>query len=104
MSDSRLKVINNFDRKFKKILKRAGIRQGRFHDLRSTALTDWIRNGMSMYDLMNLAGHGDFNTTRRFYLAVTSDLQDRARVVKGKSMSGILARAWHAPTFSGESD
>jgi hypothetical protein len=28
---------------------------------------------------MNLAGHGDFNTTRRFYLAVTSDLQDRVQ-------------------------
>jgi integrase len=101
--DSRLKVINNFDRKFKKILKRAAVRRGRFQDLRSTALTDWIRNGVDKYDLMRLAGHGDFNTTCTFYLAVTSDLQDRARAAKGKGMSKILARAWHAPTILSKS-
>jgi integrase len=100
LSDSRLKVINNFDRKFKKLLKRAHVKRGRFHDLRTTALTSWVVNGMGEYDLMRLAGHGDFNTTHRFYLAVTRELQDKARQVISKSMGRNLARIWHAPTFA----
>ncbi|MHC4573350.1 MAG: tyrosine-type recombinase/integrase [Planctomycetota bacterium] len=103
LSDSRLKVINNFDRKFKKILKQAGVRRGRFHDLRTTALTSWVANGMSEYDLMRLAGHGDFNTTHRFYLAVTRELQDRARQIIATSMGQNLARAWRAPSLVGKS-
>ena len=56
-------------------------------------------NATDKYDLMRHAGHGDFNTTCTFYLAVTSDLQDRARAAKGRSMSKILARACTRPQF-----
>lgn len=34
---------------------------------------------MTAYDVMQLAGHREFSTTHRFYLAVRSDLIDRAR-------------------------
>lgn len=99
LSDSRLKVINNFDRKFGKILKRAGIRKGQFHDLRRTALSNWLANGMSERDVMVLAGHSSFQTTHQFYLAVADDLVDRAR----QAISQNLARTWRAPSFVGES-
>ena len=79
LCDSRQKVINNFTRQFGKILKRAGVRKGQFHDLRRTALSNWFASGMSENDIMTLAGHSSFSTTHEFYLAVADDLIDRAR-------------------------
>ena len=103
LSDSRLKVINNFRRKFKQILKRAGVKSKRFHDFRNTALSNWLANGMSEYDVMKLAGHSDFSTTHRFYLAVADDLVDRARQA-AESIGRNLARTWRAPCVVNEKD
>lgn len=72
-------VINNFTRQFKKILSKAHVDKGTFHDIRKTAITNWFRQGLSEYDVMTLAGHSDFATTHRFYLAVADDLVARAR-------------------------
>jgi len=89
--------MNNFDREFRVLLKRAEIEKGEFHDLRRTALSRWFANGLSEYDVMNLAGHADFETTHRFYLAVRTDLIDRARAATtagmGTSFGARLARA-----------
>jgi len=92
-----LKVINNFRREFGRILKRAGVKSGRFHDFRNTALSNWFANGLSEFEVMKLAGHSDFGTTHRFYLAVADDFLDRARQVTVKTLGKNLARAWHAP-------
>jgi integrase len=73
-------VVNNFTRQWGKILKRANVRELEFHDLRSTALSNWFANGMSEHDVMTLAGHSSFATTHQFYLAVSDDLVDRARL------------------------
>jgi len=102
LSDSRLKVINNFRREYEKIQKRASIRIRRFHDLRNTALTNWFTNGMGEYEVMKLAGHADFRTTHQFYLAVADDLIDRARAAMSAGIGQNLAHIWHAPVFSGE--
>jgi len=75
LSDSRLKVVNNFSKKFKMILERAHVKDGQFHDLRKTALSNWLASGMSEYDVMRLAGHSSFSTTHRFYLAVAEGLE-----------------------------
>jgi len=99
LKDSRLKVINNFKREFDKILRRASVRERRFHDLRNTALTNWFANGMSEYEVMKLAGHSSFQTTHQFYLAVADDLVDRARAASSAGVCQNLARAWHARTF-----
>ena len=90
LSDSRLKVINNFKRKFKKIRKRADIKGRRFHDFRNTALTNWFANGLSEYDVMRLAGHSSFTTTHQFCLAVSSDLVDRARQAASQNLARAL--------------
>ena len=39
---------------------------------------------------MNLAGHADFETTRRFYLAISKDLVHRARRVSEASMKSAF--------------
>ena len=95
--DSRLKVVNNFKPNFEKTLRRASVRIRRFHDLRNTAITSWFRNGMSEYDVMKLAGHADFKTTHKFYLAIADDLIDRAREASNAGLCQNLAHTWHAP-------
>jgi len=104
LCDSRLKVLNNFGREFKKILRRAGVREGQFHDLRRTALSNWLANGMSENDVMRLAGHSSFATTHQFYLAVADDLVDRAREAMSQNLCKNLAHIWHAPCFVGKKD
>ncbi|MHC4061953.1 MAG: tyrosine-type recombinase/integrase [Planctomycetota bacterium] len=86
LTDSRLKVVNNFRRQFHKILKRAGVKRGTFHDFRRTAISMWFANGMSEHDVMVLAGHASFATTHQFYLAVADDLVDRARAATAKGL------------------
>ena len=72
--------INNFNRDFGKIMKRAGVSEGEFHDLRRTCITQWFENGLNEFQVMKLAGHSDFSTTHRFYLAANQDLVKQARV------------------------
>ena len=79
-------AVNNFDRGFRTLLERAEIEDTEFHDLRRTCLSRWLANGLTEYDVMQLAGHSEFSTTHRFYLAVRSDLIDRARVVTAAAM------------------
>ncbi len=91
-SDSRLKILQNFSRQFKSILKRAHVKDGKFHDLRRTAIRNWFAQGLKEYDVMTLAGHADFKTTHQFYLAVTDDLQQRARAATAKGLCKKLVQ------------
>ena len=79
--------VNNFKREFDRILKGASIDEGKFHDLRRTCLTRWFANSMTEFDVMKLAGHSDFSTTHRFYLAVRQDLLEKARTASVAAMS-----------------
>ena len=92
-SDSRLKVVHNFKRDFELIKKRAWIKKGTFHDLRRTAICDWLAQGMTEYDVMKLAGHAQFDTTHKYYLAVRDDLIDRARLATARGLCKKLLRA-----------
>lgn len=88
--DARLKIVSNFRRKFQKILTAANARKGQFHDLRRTAITNWFVNGMNENDVMVLAGHSNFETTHKFYLAVANDLVDRARKASATAIGSNL--------------
>ena len=85
-SDSRLKVVNNFCPDFRRILQRAGVETGTFHDLRRSAICNWFKEGMREYDVMKLAGHADFKTTHKYYLRVHDDLVDRARQATARGL------------------
>ena len=80
LSDTSMKVVNNLRRQFNKILRKAGIKKGTFHDIRRTAITMWFANGMLEHDLMVLEGHSSFATTHEFFLGVVDDLICRERV------------------------
>jgi len=101
LEDSRLRVVNNFKRSFDKILLKAGVKTGTFHDIRRTAISMWFANGMSEYEVMRLAGHSDFSTTHKFYLAVADGLIDRARVATAQGLRQKLVR-FGTPPSEGE--
>jgi integrase len=71
---------SDFDhRNFDLIKKKAGVKKGTFHDLRRTAICNWLSQGMTEYDVMKLARRSCFDTTHRFYLAIKNDYLDKAR-------------------------
>jgi hypothetical protein len=70
----------------------AGIDYGEFHDLRRTCLSNWLEKGLSEFDVMTLAGHSKFETTRRFYLAIRKDLLDRVRNISEQPKEDNLLR------------
>jgi len=76
---ARTSIVHNFSTQFDKILAKAGVKRGTFHDIRRTAITNWFYQGLSIYDVMKLAGHSKFETTYKFYLQVKDGLLDRAR-------------------------
>lgn len=89
--------LNNFDRQRKAIMKEAGISDMSFHDLRRTCLTNWFKGGLREFDVMRMAGHSSFDTTRKFYMGIDRDLLERTRKVNAAVIEPIfgthLARA-----------
>jgi integrase len=81
--------LNNFDRQFRSIRRKAGIEKGAFHDLRRTCLSNWFANGLRELDVMQMAGHSKFETTRNFYLVIRDDILDRARRASKRGMRQI---------------
>ncbi len=77
-SDSRQEVVPTFSRTFGRILRRASIDRRTFHDLRRTAISNWLARSLNEFEVMKLAGHAKFSTTHRFYLRARDDLIDRA--------------------------
>jgi len=91
--NARTGVINNFTKQFDKIRAKAGINTGTFHDFRRTAITNWFYEGLSIIEVMRLAGHSKYDTTLKYYLAVKDDLVDKARkAVKHRVSREMLER------------
>ena len=94
-SSSRTSIFNNFYKQFDKIFLRAGIKKkGKFHDMRSTALSNWFAQGLSEYKVMRLAGHSNFETTRKFYLSIKDDYLDTAREMGVQFESRLGVEDW----------
>ncbi len=93
LDNARTSVINNFTKEFKKIRTKAGIKSGTFHDFRRTAITNWFYEGLSIIEVMRLAGHSQYDTTLKYYLTVKDDLVDKARkAVKHRVSREMLER------------
>ncbi len=91
--------LDNFDNHWRRIRQLASIESGTFHDLRRTCLSNWIAQGLSLYEVKELAGHAKIETTERFYLSVRKDVLDRARLASEASRKGIsVARLLRAPS------
>jgi integrase len=63
--------------KFKKEVRRLGIKNARFHDLRRTFGLNLIKQGMSIYKVSKLLGHRSVKTTEQHYAPLlTVDIED----------------------------
>ena len=63
--------------KFKKEVRRLGIRNARFHDLRRTFGLNLIKQGRSIYKVSKLLGHASVRTTEQHYASLlTIDIED----------------------------
>jgi integrase len=72
---------------FEKIVKRAGLPEIRFHDLRHTCITIMLKRGWSLKHAQNRAHHADVRTTGNTYSHITPDMQrdvnrDMAKALK----------------------
>lgn len=67
---------SNVSREYRKLLKIAGIKGLRFHDLRHSHATQGLANGVDIKTMSRRLGHSDPATTIRIY-AHTSDIQDQ---------------------------
>jgi integrase len=68
----------NLNRDFKALLKRAGLPEIRFHDLRHTCATLLLRQGVNPKFVQELLGHADISLTLNVYSHVLPDMGDAA--------------------------
>ena len=63
--------------KFKKEVRKLGIKNARFHDLRRTFGYNLIRQGRPIYEVSKLLGHSSVTTTERHYAPLlTTEIDD----------------------------
>ena len=63
--------------KFKKEVRRLGIKNARFHDLRRTFGYNLIKQGRPIYEVNKLLGHSSVTTTERHYAPLlTTEIDD----------------------------
>ncbi len=83
----RSQIVNNLDRDFRILRCKAGVDECEVHDLRRSAITNWVKK-LPIQVVQQLAGHSDISTTRKYYLAVRSE--DLASA--NKFLNSILAK------------
>lgn len=72
---------------FKTLLKRYGLKQVRFHDLRHSAASLLLAAGIPMKQIQEWLGHSDYSTTANIYAHLESESKKEA----ANAMSKILA-------------
>jgi integrase len=80
--------VNLLRREFIPLLRRAGLPQVRFHDLRHTAATIMRREGVNLEVVSEVLGHADPATTMRIYSHVQPDMQATALAALDRVFSG----------------
>ena len=68
--------------------------RGATHSLRKTAINDAIRNGATMHEVREFAGHADIHTTELYFVRKEEDAEVAARriQVRGVSSNGTENR------------
>lgn len=63
---------------FARVLERAGLPPMRFHDLRHSAVTAMLEDGVSARAVADIVGHSDVATTLSLYASTTRGMHDKA--------------------------
>ncbi len=72
---------------FKYVLKKNGLRDIRFHDLRHTCASLLLKNGVTMKDIQEWLGHSDFATTANIYAHLDSSSKNASAVRMSNAFS-----------------
>ena len=56
--------------------------RGATHSLRKTAINDAIRNGATMHEVREFAGHADIRTTEVYFIRKEEDAEVAARKIQ----------------------
>ena len=72
---------------FKVLLKKNGLRDIRFHDLRHTCASLLLKNGVSMKEIQEWLGHSDYSTTANIY----AHLDTTSKNTSASKMTGALS-------------
>jgi integrase len=83
-----LQINNLAENEFNKLITQAGVKKIRIHDLRHTAATLMIENGVPIKEVSERLGHSDVGITLNRYSHVTPAMQEKAALV----MDQILGR------------
>lgn len=82
-----LQLNNLGENEFNKLIDLAKVKRIRFHDLRHTAITLMLENGIHYKVVAERAGHSDVSITLNRYSHVSADLQKEAAQVIGSLLS-----------------
>jgi integrase len=82
-----LQINNLGQNEFARLIKKANVKKIRFHDLRHTAITLMIENGINIKAVSERAGHSDVGITLNRYSHVTPTMQKQAAQVMGDLLS-----------------
>ena len=78
------------NRLHEKILKGAGLKHIRLHDLRHTAASTMLQNGVDIKTVSGILGHYDAGFTLRTYTHTTDRQQEQAADMMGSLMAQSL--------------
>lgn len=87
----------NFSTPFRRIIQRARVAAGTFHDLRKTYLTEMAESGLPMHWLQRLAGHSSYQTTMTYYVAI----REKKMLTEARRLQGRIGVIGLEPTASG---
>jgi integrase len=89
-------MTRNLNRAFTKAVKKAGIKNFRFHDLRHTFATRLVQKGVDIYKVSKLLGHKSIQVTERYAHHYPESLRDGVEVLDHLSENkGVLGAIGH---------
>lgn len=81
---------DSFYKSFKRILRKAGLPNVRFHDLRHTYATMALQAGISPKTIQAVLGHANISTTLNIYGHVTKEMHTQAAEIMGDILEGSI--------------
>ena len=81
-------------KQFRRLLTQSGLPRCRFHDLRHSAASFMLAEGVAMRVISEVLGHADSAITSRVYAHVASDLQARSDRPRRCPPPGVIVTPW----------
>ncbi len=76
-------------RQFATVVKKAEIKEFRFHDLRHTAATWMVQNGVDLYRVSKILGHKSIKETERYAHHCTESIRDGVMALDNRQKQGF---------------